>query len=265
MKNYITATIFAVAVSGVVEAQVSRQVPRLVVSIAVDQLRSDYIEAFMPSYGGGGFKKLFQNGAVYCNAQYTFAPIDRASSIATISTGTPPSNNGITGFMWLDKKSLIPVNCVDDDTYEGIFTKDTSSPKNIATTTVNDELKIATDGAAVVYSIAFDRDAAVIGGGHAADGAIWFNEDNKCWCSSRYYFKKAPQWLEGYNLLYSGNITADNINAGITDLALQCVASTGMGKDNVPDMLTLAYDAKIPIDKDVLNKQLLQYRTSWKE
>ena len=260
MKNYITATIFAVAVSGVAEAQVSRQVPRLVVSIAVDQLRSDYIEAFMPSYGGGGFKKLFQNGAVYCNAQYTFAPIDRASSIATISTGTPPSNNGITGFMWLDKNSLIPVNCVDDDTYEGIFTKDTSSPKNIATTTVNDELKIATDGAAVVYSIAFDRDAAVIGGGHAADGAIWFNEDNKCWCSSRYYFKKAPQWLEGYNLLYSGNITADNINAGITDLALQCVASTGMGKDNVPDMLTLAYDAKIPIDKDVLNKQLLQYK-----
>ena len=260
INKYITATILAIASSGVAAAQVSRPVPRLVVNIAIDQLRTDYMEAFMPSYGNNGFKKLLQNGIVYHNAQYTFAPVDRASSIASIVTGTSPSNNGITGLKWLDKNTLIPVNCVDDHEYDGIFTKKKSSPKNIATTTINDELKISTDGAAVVYSIAMDRDAAVIGGGHAADGAIWFDEDNKCWCSSKYYFNKAPQWLEGYNLLSSNTITVDNINSGITSIALQCVSSCGMGKDNVPDMLSLTYDAKVPIDKDVLNKQLLQYK-----
>ena len=164
INKYITAAILAAAAGGVAEAQVSRPVPRLVVSIAIDQLRTDYMEAFMPSYGTGGFRKLLQGGAVYQNARYTFAPVDRASAVASITTGTSPSDNGITGFKWLDKETLIPVGCVDDDQYGGIFTKRKSSPKNIATTTVGDELKIATDGAALVYSIAADRDAAVIGG-----------------------------------------------------------------------------------------------------
>ena len=260
INKYITATLLAVVTVGVAGAQVSRPVPRLVVSITIDQFHSDYLEAFMPSYGTGGFRKLLKEGAVYDNAQYTFAPVDRASSIASIATGTSPSYNGITGFKWLDKNSLVQVKCVDDNDYEGIFTKERTSPKNIATTTVNDELKIATDGDAMVYSIAIDRDAAVIGGGHAADGAVWFNEDSKCWCSSKYYFKKAPQWLEGYNLAYTNTLTADNVNTNITNIALQCVASTGMGADNVPDMLSVVYDAEVPIDNDKLDKQLLQYK-----
>ena len=260
INKYITATLLAVVTVGVAGAQVSRPVPRLVVSITIDQFHSDYLEAFMPSYGTGGFRKLLKEGAVYDNAQYTFAPVDRASSIASIATGTSPSYNGITGFKWLDKNSLVQVKCVDDNDYEGIFTKERTSPKNIATTTVNDELKIATDGDAIVYSIAIDRDAAVIGGGHAANGAVWFNEDSKCWCSSKYYFKKAPQWLEGYNLAYTNTLTADNVNTNITNIALQCVASTGMGADNVPDMLSVVYDAEVPIDNDKLDKQLLQYK-----
>ena len=260
INKYITATILAVVSNSLAEAQISRPVPRLVVNITIDQLRTDYIEAFMPSYGSNGFKKLFQNGVVYYNAQYTFAPVDRASSIASIATGTSPSHNGITGFKWLDKNSLIPVNCVDDNEYDGIFTKEKSSPKNIATTTITDELKIATDGDGKVFSIAMDRDAAIIGGGHAADGAIWFNKDNMCWCSSTYYYKKAPSWLESYNLLYVNSFTNDNINANITNVALQCIDSNGMGADNVPDMLSLTYDAQVPIEKDILNKQQLQYK-----
>ena len=59
INKYITATILAVVGGGVAAAQVSRPVPRLVVSIAIDQLRSDYMEAFMPSYGSDGFRKFF--------------------------------------------------------------------------------------------------------------------------------------------------------------------------------------------------------------
>lgn len=257
INKYITATIMAVVAGGVVNAQVSRPVPRLVVNIAIDQLRSDYVEAFMPSYGSDGFKKLLQQGVVYCNAQYTFAPIDRASSIASIVTGTSPSNNGITGFRWLDKGSLVQVDCVDDNDSEGIFTDERTSPKNIATTTINDELKIATDGAAIVYSIAYDRDAAVIGGGHAADGAMWFNDGAKCWCSSKYYFKRAPKWLESYNLTNINTLAEGNINENITDLALKCVEVNGMGSDYITDMLSITYDAKVPIKDDKLDKEKL--------
>ena len=33
-------------------------VPRLVINILVDQLRTDYLEAFMPLYGEEGWKRL---------------------------------------------------------------------------------------------------------------------------------------------------------------------------------------------------------------
>lgn len=33
-----------------------------------------------------------------------------------------------------------------------------------------------------------------------------------------------------------------------------------MGADNVPDMLSVVYDAEVPIDNDKLDKQLLQYK-----
>lgn len=129
INKYITATFLAVASIGNISSQNVRPVPKLVVNIAIDQLRTDYIEAFIPYYSEGGIKKLLRNGAVYSNAQYMFSPVDRASSIASISTGTSPSSNGITGFRWLNKNTLIPVNCVDDNSYEGIFTKEEHLPK----------------------------------------------------------------------------------------------------------------------------------------
>lgn len=241
---------------GHIDAQETRPLPRLVVNITIDQLRTDYLETFLPHYGTGGFKKLFNGGVVYDNAQYTFAPVDRASAIAAIFTGTSPYYNGITGTRWLDKSTLIPVECVDDQNFEGILTREKSSPTKLATTTVNDELKVATNGEAIVYSIARERDAAILGGGHAADGAFWVDKNNKCWCSSKYYFKKSPDWLDSYNISNITDPNKGNLNSNVTAMALKCVKATGMGRDLTPDMLTVTYDAKPPLDKDKGNKKL---------
>ena len=46
----------------------NRQVPRLVVNITIDQLRSDYLEAFTPLYGNDGFKRLTEQGVVFAGA-----------------------------------------------------------------------------------------------------------------------------------------------------------------------------------------------------
>ena len=62
----------------------ARQVPRLVVNITIDQLRSDFLEAYAPLYGEQGFKKLMAQGRVYENASYPLIQTDRASSISTI-------------------------------------------------------------------------------------------------------------------------------------------------------------------------------------
>src|SRR5574344_2069381 len=69
-------------------AQVTQTVPRIVVNITVDQLRSDYMNAFMPIYGEKGFKRLLKDGKVYNHAEYPQSGLSRASSIATVSTGT---------------------------------------------------------------------------------------------------------------------------------------------------------------------------------
>ena len=73
----------------------AQQAPRLVVSIIVDQLRTDYMQAFAPLYGENGFNKLLRQGLVYQNGYYPFAPVDRASATAAISSGTTPYYNGI--------------------------------------------------------------------------------------------------------------------------------------------------------------------------
>ena len=72
------------------EAQTSHPVPRLVVNVTIDQLRTDYMEAFSSLFGAGGFNKVMRDGRSYMDAAYPFSHIDRASAVACIMTGTVP-------------------------------------------------------------------------------------------------------------------------------------------------------------------------------
>ena len=72
------------------ETQASQLMPRLVVNIMVDQLRSDYMDAFSQLYGEGGFKLLMREGAFYSQAEYPFARPDLASASACVQCGTSP-------------------------------------------------------------------------------------------------------------------------------------------------------------------------------
>lgn len=180
----------------------AQQAPKLVVNIIIDQLRTDYMQAFSPLYGQDGFKRLLNQGLVYQNAYYPFAPIDRASASATITSGTTPYYTGIVGKRWLNKETLRPVFCVDDKQYNGIFTNESSSAANIKVSTIGDELKMVSQGKALIYSIAPERDAAVLLAGHAADGAIWIDDRTGFWCSSSYYKLPIYNWLAEYNKKY---------------------------------------------------------------
>lgn len=199
MKHrYISLTLL-VALVATLNATAQANAPKLVVNIAIDQLRLDYLEAFSTLYGNDGFKKLMSGGMVYTNASYPFTPISRASAVTSITTGTTPYYNSIIGDRWLNRETLRPVYCVDDNKYLGINTNDKSSPRNIKTSAIADEMKIASDGKSIIYSIAPFRDAAILVGGHAVDGALWIDDNNGNWSSSTYYFdKKLPKWLSDY-------------------------------------------------------------------
>ena len=185
-------------------------VPRVVVTILIDQLRSDYLKAFQPLYGEDGFAKLLEEGRVYANAEYPHTRPDLASSAATVATGTTPSNHGIIGRKWMDRATLRPAYCVDDADYAGLQTDEKISPHHLATSTFGDELKIATEGKALVYSIAPCRESAVMQGGHAADAVIWIDDATGRWCSSTYYSPSLPSWV---SVLNSGTTLAERLNA----------------------------------------------------
>ena len=163
--------------------------PRLVVNITIDQLRADYLEAFSPLYGTEGFKKLLQQGLVFYNSGYPFSPIDRASATASVATGTTPYYHSIVGEKWLNRETLRPVYCTGAE----------QKPDELITSTIGDELKVATEGKAKVFSIAPFDDAAILSAGHAADAAFWIDNKSGLWCSSVYYTAQQPVWLQSYN------------------------------------------------------------------
>ncbi len=174
------------------------EVPKVVVSIVVDQLRADYLEKYAHLYGEDGFKKLFVDGRVYTNGYFDYSSPDRASATASVYTGATPYYHGITGNRFLERKSLRVLSAVDDGRHAGVNTSETASPVNLMVTTLTDELKIASKGHAYVLSVAPERDMAVLAGGHAPNAVIWLSDDTGMWASSKYY-NGVPVWLRSYN------------------------------------------------------------------
>lgn len=190
------------------EAQEAPTLPRVVVNIMVDQLRSDYMEAFSPLYGNRGFARLIQEGYMYSQAEYPFASPDRSSATACYFSGTTPYDNGIPSQQWLDRQTLRSVYCVDDNDFSGHLTTEKTSPKHLSVSTISDELKVATEGKGIVISVSPFRDAAIMAAGHAADACFWINDLTGQWCSTSYY-GEFPSWA----LVYSRyNSLQDRIN-----------------------------------------------------
>lgn len=199
-QEFLRLTPFlAITLLAGIESQAQRQIPRMVVNITIDGLRSDLLDAFMPLYGSNGFQRLLTEGRVYNYAQFPNDNLNRASSIATLSTGSVPYDHGIIGQQWFDRKSLLPIYCVADDTVRGIETSERLSPKNLGVSTIGDELKAATEGKALVYSFAPFSDAAILGAGHAADGAYWIDPLTGKWASTTYYAPTLPAWVKMAN------------------------------------------------------------------
>lgn len=236
MNRYISAILIALTTTA--QAQVLQQAPRLVVSITIDQLRTDYLEAFAPLFGQNGFKKLLSQGRVYEGASYPFTPIDRASAVASLYSGTTPYYNGIVGAQWLDRQTLRPVMCTDDRRYH-------HSPSRLATSTLGDELKVATNGQGLVYALASDRDAAILSAGHAADGAVWIDDRNGTLTTSNYYPDKSRKWLEAYKSVYSQSTKDEwSRNLSITQAASECVTYNALGSDANTDLLAVTLSAR---------------------
>ena len=188
-----------------VQAQTTAVAPRLVVTLTIDQLRTDYLEDFAPLYGEKGFKRVMREGRMFRQTDFDFDDTDRSSAMATLYTGTTPSLHGIIANQWLDINTLQRRECVDDVAFMGNYTNESSSPALLLTSTLADELRVGTQGKGLVYSIAPFRDAAILGAGHAGNSALWLNQTTGKWCSTTYY-SEFPWWVSQYNQNHSADI-----------------------------------------------------------
>lgn len=256
MTTKILTTLLLLTMGGWQMQEASAQT-RLVVSLCIDQLRTDYVEAFSAHYGTQGFKRLMRDGQVYRQVDFSFDAKDRASAMAAIYTGTTPSRNGIIGSQWLDRETGRPHFCVDDANYMGNNTSENSSAAWLLTSTLPDELKIATQGQARVFAIAPFRDAAILSAGHAANCALWINPETGKWCSTTYY-KDFPLWLDDFNAKqgpdlrvkdkdrvnrYRRLLTMPEVNQEVNLLATELLNKGELGKDSIADFLALTYYA----------------------
>src|SRR5882672_631743 len=88
---------------------------RLVLLVAVDQFRFDYLTRFRQEYTEG-FKRLLTDGAVFTNANLEHYPTVTAIGHSTMLSGATPSVSGIIGNDWFDRATNTIVTSVSDPT-----------------------------------------------------------------------------------------------------------------------------------------------------
>ncbi|MDB5142114.1 MAG: alkaline phosphatase family protein [Mucilaginibacter sp.] len=176
--------------------------PKLVVGIVVDQMRWDYLYRFYDRYQSNGFKRLLNEGFSCENTLIDYIPTVTAAGHTCIYTGSVPAIHGIAGNDFIIQATGKSVYCTEDSTVKTVGSTSTAgemSPRNLLTTTVTDELKLATNFRSKVIGIALKDRGGILPAGHTANAAYWFDDKNGSWISSTYYMKELPQWVKDFN------------------------------------------------------------------
>jgi len=180
--------------------------PKLVVVIVIDQFRGDYLERYHDQFGEGGFRLLLDHGANFTDCNYDYANTRTAPGHATLFTGAYSNGHGIAANEWWDpRKKKMVTSVVDDDTKlvglpsEIAGNKSGASPHNLLADTLGDELKLATQGRARVFSLSLKDRASVLPGGFAADAAYWMDPKTGAWITSTYYRPDLPKWAQDFD------------------------------------------------------------------
>ena len=172
--------------------------PRLVVAIAVDQLRGDYMDRFRSFFGPGGFNLFLQHGASFAEARYEHATTTTCPGHAVILTGSYGAVNGIVANDWFDSKTGREEYCAADSSAKTIGAAgEGRSPRNLKGATVGDLLKIASGGSSRVVTVSAKDRSAIMMGGHLADAAYWMIDT--LFVTSTYYRAALPDWAARFN------------------------------------------------------------------
>jgi predicted AlkP superfamily pyrophosphatase or phosphodiesterase len=198
----ISTTVFAQKKTKTIKIQLPR--PNLVVGIVIDQMRWDYLYRYYGRFGEGGFKRLLHDGFKCENTYINYLPSATAVGHSAIFSGTTPAINGIANNDWVDQLTGVHVYCTDDSTVisvGSISNEGKMSPRNLLSSTITDELRIASNFRSKVVGISLKDRASILPAGHTPTGAFWFDDTSGKFITSSYYMEKLPIWVDNFNAL----------------------------------------------------------------
>lgn len=182
--------------------------PKLVLLISIDQGRADYVDRFSnlylpPKKGNqlGGFRWLSETGVRYLDAHHHHLPTATGPGHSILMSGSVPALNGIVGNDWYDRVAGKAHYVTSDDTVKVVGGGNSApqSARPLKTTTVGDELRMATNKRSKVVGISFKDRAAILMAGHSADEVVWYDYDNGNFVTSTYFANSLPSWAEEMN------------------------------------------------------------------
>lgn len=242
--------------------------PKLVVVVVIDQFRGDMLERYRSEFKGRGFRLFLNEGAWFPDCYYEYANTKTAPGHATIGTGAYSDGHGINSNEWWDARTYEHrVSSVEDERYTlvdlpaGTVNSPGASPRNLLSSTVGDELRLATEGRSQVWGVSLKDRAAILPAGRAANGAFWLDDASGHFITSTYYMEHLPAWAEAFNS--SEELAKAAKEAGIDapipfsshleltpaanhyelDFAQALITGEKLGQGQTTDMLTISLSA----------------------
>ncbi|WP_426058519.1 alkaline phosphatase PafA [Hymenobacter sp. B1770] len=176
--------------------------PKLVVGIVVDQMRYDYIYRYWSKFGNDGFKRLLGQGFSFESCNYNYVPTYTGPGHASIYTGATPAANGIIGNNWFERETGKGTYVTEDKTVQpvgGTLAAGQQSPRHMLSTTIGDELRMATNFQSKVIGLSMKDRGSILPAGHAANAAYWYDGESGAFMTSTFYMKQLPEWVAKFN------------------------------------------------------------------
>jgi predicted AlkP superfamily pyrophosphatase or phosphodiesterase len=182
-----------------VQNAICADLPKLVVTIIVDQMRYDYLERAPEKFANEGFRLLTERGAFMTFARYNYVPTITGPGHASYLSGSPPGIHGIIGNEWFDKRTGKDIYCCADTNVVAVGTtnKSAMSPHNFVGATVADQMRLAFNSK--VISVSMKDRGAILPAGKKPAGAFWFETKSGNFITSTYYMTNLPTWVSEFN------------------------------------------------------------------
>lgn len=255
--------------------------PRLTVAVVVDGMHQQTLDQLRPYWQQGGLRTLSEE-AYQTTIRFPHIAYGGAECVATIMTGTTPSEHGIAADTYFRRSDRRSHPVLEDTDQQGVGCSLQLSPRNLLAATIGDALRVRYGERAHIYALGLDANTTITMAGHAADGCGWLDPESAQWVSSSYYGSSLPAALTAWNEgtrrqellartwvprmdidLYNAPTEQERksgfsypvaeqlmhspvANTMVIEAALALQKQEHLGEDNIPDLLCLHLTTRSP-------------------